>query len=826
MRERLRRLRWILPGRGVSGWTIAFGTSIGAVGLVAAAILRGLGLGVPPSTTILSGAWLIAVLGAVVGLLHPSDQQTPDRLVRTHREVPGARTPVAWSYAVVLAAAASSGLAALMFEPVGTAVWLAALYAAGAVAACALAGLAAAVRGWIDYRSDAGSPPPNKQPTPRAYFTDDPITTGKEDTLERDPVVDALMEAIERTWGPAPAFITLEGGWGSGKSSVVALCRERLDDKGWIHGSFSGFHFVARDRLAEAFLEAVGRTLGRRYATADVRGLLLKLWEASRPIADRVSPVGLPSMASGASSSDANAHLRSLIGEVPRPVVIFVEDVDRLTGQDILTLISAVMSVGDLPGFVFVLVMDRNQVETELGRVINDGPGYLRKLTNAAIRVPPPPPVVLINHLNEYLDEVLLARGVELRSEDLAGVPREVWTTLAPTLRHAKHLANAFSAALGQIKGEVNASDVLLLSLLEEFSPSTLRMIQREPSLWLQGLGPENLLDALRAHRLTEEDRRTRKGRLLRKAEPQMTRRGVVLEVVDHLFPSGGDPLAQLRDQRAVQVEYFRRFIERRVAPGKVPDQLVRDLISVVNALEPEDAQAKLIEVMSTGPKYDLLDSLVVLAELIASSHRRSVILAVAKMSIDLGESESMFIPTERERGRALIYRLLELGKEDRRWQTDSIHAAIRESTSLEFARELVGYATREHNGILTEFEAFDEASLRSTLAQTVKGRLQSGLDPFASEPRHAPYILACLRDPGAASREAVRLGRVAAVLAGYAEPAGLPGSPSRLRWDSLCRDFDVDQLRAAADASDPLSAELVANPKACRDDAVPDADA
>jgi hypothetical protein len=265
-----------------------------------------------------------------------------------------------------------------------------------------------------------------------------------------------------------------------------------------------------------------------------------------------------------------------------------------------------------------------------------------------------------------------------------------------------------------------------------------------------------------------------------------------------------------------VQYEYFRRFVERRVAPGEVSDQIVKRLIAAVNDTDPVEAREVLATAFVTPRPYAVLDSLVVLADLFDATHRQAVIEAVSRASLNLGSRDSAFIPSERERATSLVYRLLELGRDDTEWQRDAMAAAIHESSSLEFARELVGLATPEKNGILTAFEAFEPTQLAGVLAAEVRDRLAKGLDPFTAEPRYAPYILASLGDPKLASAHAIRLGQVIAVLRGYASPEGLPWRESRLQWDTLCRDFDVDGLRSNVIAGDPLSDELISNPTPC----------
>lgn len=804
-------VRWLVPSSAMLVWATSVALVVAVAAFVIAEILRTIGLWIPSVAAILTSAWMAIPLSAAVGATRTTSDTIAQRLTATHREMPAARSPVAWAWAIALASAAGMAASAAVLGPpelTAPGALTAGLVALASVVAAGLASIARTQLDGLGQQRAAGRRPTNSRP----YFTDEPIQQKSEDALGRQPVVDALLEAIDRSWGERATFISLEGIWGSGKSSLVALARTELRAAGVIEGVFTGFHFATRDRLAEALLESIAATISRRYATTDVKSVLLSIWESSRSIADRLSPVGAPG--SLRSATDATRHFKALIKSVPRPVVIFVEDVDRLTGHDVLTLISAVMSVDDLPGFVFVMVMDRDQVATELASEVANGGEYLRKLTTAAIRVPPPATETLFTVLNRHLDEVMSARGRVIEDGALGSIPRSVWTTFLPTVRHVKHLTNAFSATLAQVGGEINTGDVLLLTLLEEFAPETLRSVRREPSLWMEDT--EDVIGALLAGRATPEDRRTKRREALEQAEPSEPPRRAAKEILDFLFPEGGDVLAQLRGQRVSQPEYFRRFVERRVAPGKVSDDAVKELIRAINAAPPEKATQAIGEALSGGGHYALLDKLTVFADLVEETHRAAVVTAVARSSIELVPSDSVFLQGERERARALTFRLLELGRGDPEWQRATIEAAIKVSSSLEFARELVGLAEAGRNAILTEFAAFDSVALRAVLASEVQRRLEDGLDPFSSEGRYAPYILASIENPKLAADYAVRLGQVGAVLDGYAVRSGLPGSKPGIQWDKLCPDFDVATLRTGASSDHPLTGVLLSTEAPC----------
>ena len=163
---KLVRLRWLVPDVAVGGWLIAVAVIAGFAALAAASLMNVLGVAAPGSDTIVMVACLLPPAGFALGLAAPSLSSLPIRLSRTHQEVPEARTPTAWAYAVTLGVAAGAGAAAIALEPVVAIAPIAGLFAASAVAACALAGLSSAARGALDEKTRLDRTPSSTQPRP------------------------------------------------------------------------------------------------------------------------------------------------------------------------------------------------------------------------------------------------------------------------------------------------------------------------------------------------------------------------------------------------------------------------------------------------------------------------------------------------------------------------------------------------------------------------------------------------------------------------------------------------------------------------------------
>jgi hypothetical protein len=149
-------------------------------------------------------------------------------------------------------------------------------------------------------------------------------------------------------------------------------------------------------------------------------------------------------------------------------------------------------------------------------------------------------------------------------------------------------------------------------------------------------------------------------------------------------------------------------------------------------------------------------------------------------------------------------------------------------ATSFEFARQFIGYATRENNRILTDYADFDVGSLRRRLGARIRRGLTAGtLDPFEIDgKRTGAYVLAACLDGTLASRYAIDTKTVALVLDAYSR-SNIRSDEKTINMEELCEGFDVARLKESIRITpetewSPLMRALVGISVTCREANLP----
>ena len=304
-----------------------------------------------------------------------------------------------------------------------------------------------------------------------------------------------MVERAPRTSG----FVVAVTGSGDGKTSVLNMAIEQLDQREsadvvrfnpWL---FSGtedllarfFTEVAAQLPAEGPTRAVSSGL-RRYAgaVAPFRSLpwLGGILETTGELAKGAANLAAPASASVHERAD---ELRQALKELQRPIVIVVDDIDRLRPDEVSDVMRLVRLVGDFPNLVYLLAFDRERVEEALGggsdrRAI--GADYLEKIVQAVFEVP----AVRQEARDQILQETLGKAVGELErltfsSSAFAKVYMSGLRTLPRSLRDVRRFANVLPAAVELLGDEIEISDVVALEALRVLEPASHAAIVLDP---------------------------------------------------------------------------------------------------------------------------------------------------------------------------------------------------------------------------------------------------------------------------------------------------------------------------------------------------------
>jgi hypothetical protein len=452
--------------------------------------------------------------------------------------------------------------------------------------------------------------PDEELPTGSGLLGDDAIADDGLDRLGRSGFAGRLAALIGGVAAQTQsAVVGLIGAWGSGKTSVLHMVRTELEhDEQWSVVDFNPWVVSDVGGLTREFMATVGSALPPE---SSARKQLAGYASRIAPYTSLASFIGVdPSKAveataawlSGDTSLDGERRkLEAALRESPQRILVLIDDVDRLQGDELAALLKLVRLVGRLPNVFYVLAYDETTLLDVLGStdVARGRPGralsYLDKIVQLRLDLPPAPQILMDRMVDESLERVLTANDVELDRADAERFGLAYHSHLRQVLvepRHIKRYFGQIEAVYPLVGTEVDFVDFALITFVRTFYPEVYRLL-RESEAELTGT------QFTIADRPSPQERIQQWRTRLTSQEVGLSNEAAdnALGVLGRLFP----PLSrhgERRDADAKSIgsaEYFGRYLYLSVPPDDVSDAEVRSALDEVRSGEVGERAARLL---------------------------------------------------------------------------------------------------------------------------------------------------------------------------------------------------------------------------------------
>lgn len=250
------------------------------------------------------------------------------------------------------------------------------------------------------------------------FSPDRPLLDPREDKLGYRPFAEHLADAVMRM-GPSEGFVvSLQGPWGSGKSTVLNFVRHRLEshhkdavivipvDPWW----FTGTEDLLRHFFQEFMAVVSARRVRFRKVTARLSELAASLSKVPLPYGEAAGAVSSTlALAAGKSKSIAaiKGEVGKAIGKTGKRLVVLVDNLDRLTAHELTQMFAVLKAVADFPQTTYLTAFDRAIVSRALDEVHpGGGADYLDKIVQVAFDLPDAAPADIFRLLTTKLAEL------------------------------------------------------------------------------------------------------------------------------------------------------------------------------------------------------------------------------------------------------------------------------------------------------------------------------------------------------------------------------------------------------------------------------------
>lgn len=425
-------------------------------------------------------------------------------------------------------------------------------------------------------------------------WRDDPISTVEQDRLRRAPFAQHAARLINENHSDTSSVVYgLEGPWGSGKSSVIALITTFLT--GTLNGRWRVVHFTpwataGTEGLLEEFFAALSTVAPQAEADKRLRDRINAYASIARPVAAVIPLVGSGLAEASRTVEErlrkpwnlAFAEVAEELRRLNTPILVVVDDIDRLQPSELLDLLKVVRLLGRFPGVDFLLAYDDQTLVATLqdparGRVSTArARSFMEKIVQYPLSMPPLLTGKIVKMLNVGLTEIVTPERVEA-GFDAQRFSRIILTTMPSQLFTPRSIERFLAQVREQFRihdpEEMNDADLILKTFLRVQFPDLFAQLQRwKPELTRGSVG------VLRLGR--RDDTEPDWNELLSYVEDEQDREDA-RAVLQAVFPAvTGKGASRAGVGRFAHPDYFDRYLAQTIPEGDIPDAVVARALS------------------------------------------------------------------------------------------------------------------------------------------------------------------------------------------------------------------------------------------------------
>ena len=327
------------------------------------------------------------------------------------------------------------------------------------------------------------------RPTPTQLLPDNPISSSDEDVLGWKPVAEEFARRVQSIDASQGLVVGLFGSWGSGKTSLINLAEPAFEGVHFIR--FNPWLFSGADELVWRFFSEISAAMEEKVNGDDedvskmFRELGLLLADAAPRLLGLIGASSIGEIVgaflnwlirkdeSPVSATELRDKLVGTLEKREQPIVVVLDDVDRLPENEIRELFKLVRLTASFPNVIYIVACDRTRVEKALqGSESGYGPHYLEKVFQWFINVPTAPREQLRQQLLLGIEEALGETTPPFGEPDWPDIEAEVILPLIRNMRDVRRFSITLSGAVDRLGASIALIDFLALEAVRLFMPA------------------------------------------------------------------------------------------------------------------------------------------------------------------------------------------------------------------------------------------------------------------------------------------------------------------------------------------------------------------
>ncbi|MFJ5534111.1 P-loop NTPase fold protein [Streptomyces sp. NPDC093261] len=459
------------------------------------------------------------------------------------------------------------------------------------------------------------------------FFNDDPVDGSADapDLLGRQQYAQHAVALLHQVREQSESgVLALIGPWGSGKSSVLQMTIQHLenaagaaDTNRWSVAELNPWMYSDLESLTLALFSEIRAALPNGNQWSELRGKIGTFGQSISPLGKLTGLLGLDSselinhiadrITGDTSASAAKRTAEAALRQAALPVLMVMDDLDRLTPQELLVVFKLIRLVGHLPNVYYLISFDEQTLLDVLQRTDLVGSNdqraqeFLEKLIQVRLDLPAFRDRDIAAMTRRLLNALLDSHGVSMTADQEQRFSEAYFRHLQDRLRTPRSIKRYFGqagATLGSLAGEVDIVDFLIVTFLRTSEPGAYRMLVRHRAeLTGTSIDPALQRDSRPGERAERWKQRLRQaGVAPDNIDGMLGLLGLLFPAIQQAVGNSGDPRAAARRRGIGSQDHFDRYIVFTVPEDDLPEAVFQQaLAQLASGAEGDEATQLLL---------------------------------------------------------------------------------------------------------------------------------------------------------------------------------------------------------------------------------------
>lgn len=333
----------------------------------------------------------------------------------------------------------------------------------------------------------------SRQESSKPYITDYDFKP-EEDYERRQILAEVIADKVLATDLSKESFsIGITGGWGTGKTTMLNSVKEAVGDNAYIM-EFNPWNSQTASQIINDFFSEMRNSLSKNYRT-----LAKPIMRYATLLSDiELNPVEkwVTKKVTGYVENDlseSKGQLSEELKKIDKPIVVLIDDTDRLEGDEMFEVLRLVRNTAKLPNVIYFVAFDKSYLIGQLERKhIPEAAQYIEKIFQLEIAMPYAEKYLMVSALYYDLNTMQGNNQVSdwlYKKLNYADLKRAV--EILGSYRQVKRFARLYMTQLAYmkkvfVKSELSFTDLFWLTIIQQTDYLMYENMFRNPEMYLE----------------------------------------------------------------------------------------------------------------------------------------------------------------------------------------------------------------------------------------------------------------------------------------------------------------------------------------------------